>query len=323
MRVFGEDRDTLIQKRVHLVQSGHFKRNINSLGKKEINGIDDIVAFDYMGSAEFEWGSLPKSLRRMTINKEFYKVFVFNQYKDEHGNALKVYAPQVFFKNVQKIVDRLVVNGSGLQEYCSLHEHIIKETENKEDLFFNYKDNRNFWWDIENDFFMFFEHTDKLLQAMDSLRKRKFGYDRNTAKSALNRLYMELLTKPNISRYMDWNTSIKDYHYDKQTKTHFIEFLENATLENIFMEAMVIAKVDKGTVIFNINGIPFSIDEDSILDNIMVENGITLIDSCTYSEKINDLILQYNQEIEKKEKQKQLVHVLRLVRDKKVSVQDS
>lgn len=318
MRFFGEDRDTLIQKRVRLVQSGHFRRNVDDIEKKDINGLDDIVGLDYMGSAEFEWGSLPKSLRRMTINKDFYKVFVFNQYKDENGNSLKVYAPHVFFKNIQNIVDRLAVNGYGLQEYCSLHRHIQKEEKNEEDTYFGYKDDRDFWWDIENDFFMFFEHTDKVLQAMDALRKRKFGYERNKAKSALNRLYMELLTRPNTSRYMDWNTSIKDYHYDKNAEVHFIEFLEDATLENIFMEAMIIAKVDKGTVVFNINGIPFSINEDSILDNIITENGINLVDSCTYSGKINELISQYNEEVQRKQKQTELVHVLRLVRDKKL-----
>lgn len=318
MKFFGEDRDTLIQKRVRLVQSGRFRRNVDDLEKKNINGLDDIVGLDYMGSAEFEWGSLPKSLRRMTINKDFYKVFVFNQYKDENGNSLKVYAPHVFFKNIQNIVDRLAVNGYGLQEYCSLHRHIQKEEKNEEDTFFGYKDDRDFWWDIENDFFMFFEHTDKVLQAMDALRKRKFGYERNKAKSALNRLYMEMLTRPNTHRYIDWNTSIKDYHYDKNAEVHFVEFLEDATLENIFMEAMIIAKVDKGTVVFNINGIPFSINEDSILDNIITENGINLVDSCTYSEKINELISQYNEEVQRKQKQTELVHVLRLVRDKKL-----
>jgi len=317
MRLGGEDRDVLIQKSVWLVQSGHFKRDVDSLTKKNINGIGDIIHLDYMGSAEFEWGSLPRSLRRMTINKDFYKVFVFNQYKDEHGNPLKVYAPQVFFKNVQNIVDRLAVDGYGLQEYCSLHKHIQKKDEQESDSHFNFKDNNNFWWDIENDFFMFFEHTDKVLLAMDALRKRKFGYERNVAKSALNKLYMKVLTNPNISRYMNW-TSIKDYYYDENAQVHFIEFLENASLENILLESMIIAKVDKGIVRFAINGIPFNIDEDTALDTIINESGIDLVDSCTYSDKINQLIASYNDEVQKKEKQKSLVRILRLARDKKI-----
>lgn len=34
MRLGGEDRDVLIQKRVRLVQSGHFKNDIDELNKK-------------------------------------------------------------------------------------------------------------------------------------------------------------------------------------------------------------------------------------------------------------------------------------------------
>ena len=96
MRVFGEDRDILIQKRVHLVQSGHFKEDIDSINHGDIKSIDDIVDLYYMGSAEFQFGSLPRSLRRMTINKDYYSVFVFEEYKDRSGNSLKVYAPRIY-----------------------------------------------------------------------------------------------------------------------------------------------------------------------------------------------------------------------------------
>ena len=318
MRLRGEDRDLLIQKKVRLVQSGHFKDNIDSLNSDDIDGINDIVLLDYMGSSEFEWGSLPRSLRRMTISKDFYKVFIFDQYKDENGNPLKVYAPHVFFENVQSIVDKLVVNSYGLQEYCSLHKHIEKKENCGNDPFFDFKDDKNFWWDIENDFFMFFEHSDKVLMAMEALKRRKFGYDGNISKSALNKLDLGLLTKPNILKYMNCNTTLKDYYYDENTQIHFIEFRENSSLENILMEAMIIAKVDKGTVIFTINGICFSIDEDTELDAIIKEFGINLKDKCTCSDKINQLIASYNYEIEKKEKQRQLVYVLNLVRNKKL-----
>ena len=164
---------------------------------------------------------------------------------------------------------------------------------------------------------MFFEHSNKVLMAMDALKKRQFGYERNIPKNALNRLYMRILTKTNVSRFRDWNTSIKDYYYDENAQVHFIEFLENVSLENILMESMIIAKVDKGMVRFTVNGISFSIDEDTVLDAIITECDIDLVDSCTYSDKINQLIALYNDEIKKKEKQKQFVHVLRLVKDKK------
>lgn len=44
----------------YLIQRGGFK-----LAPKEITGPDSILRFDYMGSAEFEFGALPQSLRRM------------------------------------------------------------------------------------------------------------------------------------------------------------------------------------------------------------------------------------------------------------------
>ncbi|MBO4245870.1 MAG: hypothetical protein J5892_03950 [Bacilli bacterium] len=318
MGVYEDKRDLLIQKNVHLVQSGQFKSNINDLTKKDIKGINDIIRLDYMGSFEFECGSLPKSLRRMTINKNFYKVFVFDQYKDKNGNSLKVYAPYVFYKNVLNIVNRLSVDGCRLQEYCSLADHIIKAGQATEDMDYDYYDEQDFWWDIENDFFMFFEHTDKVLDLMDALRKEKFGYEKNKADSTLNKAYLDLLTRPN-TRFIDMNTSIKNYRFNKNNNMHLIEFLEGATLENIFMEAIIIAKTAKGNVLFNVNGIPFSINEESIPDIIKKENGVDLVDSCTYSDKIDELINEYHEEVERKQKQSELVNVLRLIRNQKAN----
>lgn len=320
MANYWDYRDILIQKRPKLIQSGHFKSGIDSLQKQDINRIGDVIAFDYMGSAEFEWRALPRSLRRMTINKDFYSVFVFSQYKDETGNPLKVYAPQVFFKNVKCIVERLVENGDGLQECCFLCDHIQKQEEQENDSHHDYKDTSNFWWDIENDFFMFFEHTDKVLMLMDVLRNKKFGYEngRNISKSVLRKKYVFALTRPTTNEYIRWDTSIKSYSYDEKENVHFIEFWENLSLEDALMESMIIAKVAKGIVRFDKNSVSFMIDENTATESIIMELGISLIDSRTYSDKIEELVALYNETIEKRQKQKELVRVLKLVRDKKL-----
>jgi len=39
-------------------------------------GIDGILQFDYMGAAEFEWGALPESLKRMRENRKNYDLEV-------------------------------------------------------------------------------------------------------------------------------------------------------------------------------------------------------------------------------------------------------
>ena len=80
---------------------------------------------------------------------------------------------------------------------------------------------------------------------------------------------------------------------------------------------MIIAKVDKGTVVFNINDNLFNITEETILDDIIVEKSIKLKDTSKHSIKIKELINLYNEEFLKKEKQKQLVNVLKLVYEKK------
>lgn len=313
MRIFGDDRDVLIKKRVHLVQSGHFRKDIDSIDNDKITGIDDIIDFDYMGSAEFEFGSLPRSLRRMTINKDYYSVFTFDEYKDKNGNSLKVYAPRLYFDNVKGIVDRLVVSGDGLQEYCSLHRNFMENDDNST----YYKYTSNFWWDIDNDFFIIFENTDKVLQAMDKLEERKFGIESNDARPALNRLSMTLLESTNSFLKKDWDTSIKDYHFDKNAGVHFIEFQEDELLEKILMEAIIIAKVDKGCVYFSINGIPYSINEDSKLDDIVRENGVALNEYSFFTSNIDELITQYNEEILRNKKGQELVYVLKSIRDKK------
>lgn len=314
MRFLGDNRDILVQKNVHRIRNGQFKKDVNNLTAKEIKGLDDIVSLDCGEKTELENSSLYKSLRRMTINKDFYKIFVFDQYKDEKGNSLKVYAPQMFGENMENIIAALIANKGDLQEFCSLLSHINKKDKSKGS--FDYKDDRNFWWDIENDCFIFFEYTDKVLQAMNVLERRKFGYGKNNAQCALNNMYMELLKKANVASFLNINTTIKDYYFDKEAEIHFIEFWPNATIENIFMEAMVIAKVDKGNVIFNINGILFKINEDSVLNVLLIENGVNLNDKCLNSKKINELVLQYNEELQRK--QQELVHILRLVRDKKL-----
>ena len=50
----------------YLIQRGKFE----SRDFKE--GIDSILKFDYMGSSEFEWGALPKSLQAIRDKKEDY-----------------------------------------------------------------------------------------------------------------------------------------------------------------------------------------------------------------------------------------------------------
>ena len=153
-------KDTLKRHRCSLVQSGTFKEDI-----KEITDKDSIIDLNYMGSSEF-LGELPQSNQRMLINIDFYDVFTFPQYTNASGETLMVYAPKMFIEHISKIVEELALgNNHYLKERCTLHKYLKGEET---------YDNANFWWDIENDFFIFFgeQKRDLLLTAQKAMREK-------------------------------------------------------------------------------------------------------------------------------------------------------
>ena len=123
-------------KKTYLIQRGKFA----STDKK---GIDGLLSFDYMGSAEFEWGALPKSLDRVRASqKEYIKFdFINDDYPDKSITVL------CKDKDRLEIITNLILlanNQIRLKENCDLDSYLKND-----------KDYRtsDFWWDIENDFF--------------------------------------------------------------------------------------------------------------------------------------------------------------------------
>lgn len=147
-----------------LVQDGIFKDNI-----KKITGRKSIVNLKYIGVSEFEMGALPKSTQRMLFNIDFYDVFTFPQYVNTKGEQLMVYAPKMFIEHISKIVEELAEGKNyNLKVRCFLPEY-LKGVRN-----YRYAD---FWWDIENDFYIFFgeEKRDLVLEAQKVMRERSIG----------------------------------------------------------------------------------------------------------------------------------------------------
>lgn len=74
--------------------------NLLSFGGGLINGglsddgmklIDDIFRFDYMGSAEFEWGAVPKALQKIAKSIKSYTTISFDA-ETKSGNKKMVHA---------------------------------------------------------------------------------------------------------------------------------------------------------------------------------------------------------------------------------------
>jgi len=73
-----------------LVQRGEFK----IIKDNDIIGMDSLITWDYMGSAEFEFGALPQSLKRMVKEFNQYQLFEIKEVKTKKYKSSNVYILQ-------------------------------------------------------------------------------------------------------------------------------------------------------------------------------------------------------------------------------------
>ena len=101
-------------------------------------GIASILSFDYMGSAEFEWGALPKSLKRIRENLEQY-VYVDIHIKNKVITVLCKESQQF---DMKLYLLKLSKGEPRLKEFSAFDSYINDKG--------YYKDRFDFWWDIGN-----------------------------------------------------------------------------------------------------------------------------------------------------------------------------
>lgn len=130
-----------MMKQPYLIQRGEI--NIPLAGP--MSRLSQAVKFDYMGSAEFEFGALPSSFRRIEsvadkwicrvvkdIKEGETSLRVWSSFSDEEFEAYKVFLMQLRYpKDGAHLLTKEVVR----------FEHDYKSKYNK----------TNFWWDIDND----------------------------------------------------------------------------------------------------------------------------------------------------------------------------
>ena len=118
----------------------------------KLGGVDDNFKYDYMGSAEFEFGALSKSLSR--INNFDLTVSVIDEIKDYTGKPLRIIHPDVFDikdEYIQCLIElRKNENAIKTKEYVNLKDNADLE------LSINSWNKVDIWWDIRNDLFFTF-----------------------------------------------------------------------------------------------------------------------------------------------------------------------
>jgi hypothetical protein len=133
-------------KKPYLIQRAKFiKEDEYSANRK---GIDKLLGFDYMGSAEFEFGALPKSLKRIRADIKDYVQFQYS-FKKHPAKVVTVMCKKDEQDEVCEILEQLVLNEIRLKERCDLSKFISGKTDSWDN---------DFWWDIDNDF-MFWKFT--------------------------------------------------------------------------------------------------------------------------------------------------------------------
>lgn len=121
------------------------------------NGIDSILDFDYMGSAEFEFGALPQSLKRIRNKISDYRQYEFIL----NGKKVNVFCDSKNYTEIYNMIKGLADNKYHLKEYCDFRHFIY---------FALHMLKSDFWWDIENDY-MFWKFNSEFNTKFEKLIK--------------------------------------------------------------------------------------------------------------------------------------------------------
>lgn len=152
----------------YLLQRGKFQ-------EKCLGTITKSVRLSYMGSSEFEWGALPKSLQRVMIFQPIYKMYELPEFKDKLGNSLFVFCKEKEseIEQIKEVIAELKRNSLRMKEYSDFDTYfkLTKEQIKKKEY------NTDFWWDIENDFFMFFGNKNKEIFQQAFIESMKVVFD--------------------------------------------------------------------------------------------------------------------------------------------------
>lgn len=145
----------------YLVYRCNFKKNGTT------DGIDSLLKFEYMGSAEYEFGALPKSLTKIIGRVDEMDIFKTGHEKND-GQGLFVLCLESEYLEYNGYIDELVSSKyENLKERIDLKENIngtINEY-SKSDVF----------WDIKNHVIFCFgkDNMRKIVKGIYSLKKRK------------------------------------------------------------------------------------------------------------------------------------------------------
>ena len=148
-------------KRPYLIQRAEMK----NVSKGDIVGIDYLMSFEYMGSAEFEFGALPRSLKRMASEFNAYKRFSTSFSNGD--DMVHIICKSEHKDDIIAFLEKASKESYGLntKEVVYFKEALAKEQYT----------NTNVWWDLENNWFAVLgkENAKKVMIGVQKFKEKK------------------------------------------------------------------------------------------------------------------------------------------------------
>lgn len=155
-----------------LIQTGKLKNTQGILNPS----VDDSIQFEYMGSAEFEFGALPKSLKRICKNLDSYIISKLSTKAFNGCSFMLIHNPsRVSLEDVQEFVDNQIgKNPARLKERSEIKEAVTGKG-SFGDRRLEAREMKDIWWDIDNDFWIVLgeKNAVKILDAFKVVREKK------------------------------------------------------------------------------------------------------------------------------------------------------
>ena len=134
--------------------------------------IDKLYSMDYMGSAEFEFGALPKSLKQFTKNHKLLR-FHSCDLKNFKGNHLVLIGLIGDIEEYEQYIPGLIDRSIRLKEWTNLDNAVSGKIHGHKQ--YDPKIHPSAWWDIRNHVMMVFgpEAAVNLRNSIGIVRQKK------------------------------------------------------------------------------------------------------------------------------------------------------
>lgn len=137
------------------------------------NTIDGVLEMDYMGSAEYEFGALPKSLKQICKNFNEFRIVQIKEIQNIQDKCLYMLTNlnDEQIKEYVKYIQKIIEGKHRLKEWININKHMVKSTTKNE--YFGRPEDA--WWDIDNHLMFCFVQAsiEKIKKAIEATIEKK------------------------------------------------------------------------------------------------------------------------------------------------------